>query len=302
MVIRRLAFLMLAIAWLMDCACVSLAEDLFPDKNLEAAVRQQVFEKRKSTDPLTAEDVKNVSTVIAKKSHIKSLQGLEACRSLALLDLEGNEIVDLAPLANLPRLQSLDLAGNQIQDVTPLGTLAALQYLRLERNQVCDIGPLAALERLNSLYLSHNQITDIGPVKGLKKLWSLYLDHNQICDLTPVAELKGLTTLAVRDNQVSDLGPLEQLRLSNFLFLERNKLENLDVLVRMAKADAEGDKRFAPFWRIYLAGNPLSDEAKEHQVAELTSIGGRVFLEDASRKEANAEEAAAGRGDSSAGK
>ena len=64
-----------------------------------------------------------------------------------------------------------------------------------------------------------------------------------------------------------------------FLFLGNNKVADLSVLVAMAKKDSEGEKRFAPFWRIYLAGNPLSDAAKNTQVPVLTSYGGRVTLD-----------------------
>ena len=34
----------------------ALAEDLFPDKNLEAAVRKYVFSKKQTTEPLSALD------------------------------------------------------------------------------------------------------------------------------------------------------------------------------------------------------------------------------------------------------
>jgi hypothetical protein len=48
--------------------------------------------------------------------------------------------------------------------------------------------------------------------------------------------------------------------------------------VKWAKADADKDKRFAPYLRLYLAGNPLSDDARTKQVPELKKIG--VRLED----------------------
>src|SRR4051812_3937421 len=81
------------------------ADDLFPDKNLEAAVRQQVFEKRNKPDPLVEADVVNISTVVGKGKKITSLAGLEKCKSLALLDLENNEIVDLEPIKELKLVQ-----------------------------------------------------------------------------------------------------------------------------------------------------------------------------------------------------
>src|SRR5436190_596909 len=57
------------------------ADDLFPDKNLEAVVRQQVFDKRNKPDPLVEADVVNVSTISGKGKKIANLQGLEKCKS-----------------------------------------------------------------------------------------------------------------------------------------------------------------------------------------------------------------------------
>ncbi|MEO8270613.1 MAG: hypothetical protein ABI557_12900, partial [Aureliella sp.] len=69
------------IAWAMLAGLAPLApaDDLFPDKGLEAAVRYEVFAKRYNQEPLTAEDVKNISKVEGKGKDIKSLQGLENC-------------------------------------------------------------------------------------------------------------------------------------------------------------------------------------------------------------------------------
>src|SRR4030095_12575111 len=91
------------------------ADDLFPDKNLEAVVRQNVFEKRNSLDPLVEADVVNISTIVGKGKNIASLQGLEKCKSLALLDLENNAISDLGPIKDLKQIHSLDLGNNKIQ-------------------------------------------------------------------------------------------------------------------------------------------------------------------------------------------
>lgn len=43
----------------------------------------------------------------------------------------------------------------------------------------------------------------------------------------------------------------------------------MTVLIEMAKADAAGEKRFSPFWRVYLSGNPLSEAARNNQLPEL---------------------------------
>lgn len=254
-------------------------EALFPDKALEAVVRQYVFEKRNNEMPLVEDDVKNISTIVGKNKGIKSLQGLEKCRSLALLDLAGNEIEDLTALKELTNLQSLDLSRNKIQDIQPLTDLTGLQYLHLAENLVADLAPLAKMANLRSLYLSNNKLQSIEPVSQLTKLWSLYLDGNPLADLKPVSTLHDLTSLDLRGCGISDLSPLSEMTELKYLILDNNNISDLSVLVAMAKKDFEGEKRFAPFLRIYLSGNPLSDEAKSTQIEQLKQFGCRVELQ-----------------------
>ena len=268
------------LAALAVCLIGSAAQaDLFPDKNLEAAVRQQVLAKRDKPEPLVAEDVANVSTVVGKGKAIKSLAGLEACKALASLELDNNEIADLAPLAQLKSLQLLSLANNKIASIAPLAELATLQYLNLSGNEVADLAPLAKLVSLNSLYLGKNKIADVTPVAGLKKLWSLYIDENQIADIKPLAALTGLSTFSAKGNQIADLAPLAEMKVRNLYFLDNNKIVDLAPLVALAKADAEQGKSLTPFWRIWLSGNPLSEAAKNEQVPALKQLGAKVELE-----------------------
>jgi internalin A len=256
------------------------ADDLFPDKSLESAVRRQVFAKRDSDEPLTEEDVRNISTVDGKRKGIRNLKGLEACMSLAALDLEENEVSDLSPISELKRLQTITLKKNKIEDLKPLAGLSSLQYLQLEDNAVTDVTPLEKLEALNSLYLSNNKIEDVKPLTGLKKLWSLYLDNNQVTDIEPLAKLTRLDSLHLAGNKISDITPLANLTDLKFLDLQNNQIADLSTLVAMAKKDREGDNRFALFWRLYLSGNPFSNDAKTKQMEQLKELGGRVDFEE----------------------
>jgi len=278
---------------------LTLADDLFPDKVLESAVRKHVFEKRNNKEPLTEKDVENISTVsykgftftldgkrVERKEKIKDLRGLEKCRSLRELDLEENEITDLTPIKDLKEIQSLTLAHNKITDIKPLEGLVKLQYLQLEYNQVKDISVVAKMENMKSLYLTNNQITDISPVANLTKMWSLYLGGNKIKDLSPIAKLKFLDTIGLEGNGLKDITPLSNLAPSRFLFLQDNELENLNVLIQMAKKDSEekdpAKRRYFPlFWNVYLNGNPLNDEAKTKQLAELKKYSNpeRIFFD-----------------------
>ena len=103
-----------------------MAEEIFSDKALEAAVRQEVFAKRHNAEPILADDVKNISRVIGKGKQIKSLEGLQHCKAIMEIDLENNAIADLTPLRELKMLQSVNLAGNQIESIEALAELTAL--------------------------------------------------------------------------------------------------------------------------------------------------------------------------------
>ena len=61
---------------------LAFCDDIIPDKNLEAVVRREVFDKRYNTEPITADDVKNISQVVGKGKGIKSLEGLQHCKAL----------------------------------------------------------------------------------------------------------------------------------------------------------------------------------------------------------------------------
>ena len=117
-------------------------QPIFTDAALQEAVRREVFEKRYNDEPITKEDVANISRVVGKGKGIKSLEGLQHCTALMLIDLEDNEISDLQPIAELKRLQSVTLAGNQIKNIKPLENLTAMQLLDLSGNQVEDLSAL----------------------------------------------------------------------------------------------------------------------------------------------------------------
>ena len=254
-----------------------MGEGIFPDKNLEKVVRRYVFEKRNNEEPITEKDVERISTIEGKGKGIKDLTGLEKCHSLALLNLENNEIADIKALAELDNLQSLNLAKNKIKDIGPLKKLVRLQLLDISHNEVADLKPLAKMDNMRSLYLSGNKITDIAPVAELKKIWSLYLDGNQIKDLSPTSKLKWLSSLRLKNTGITDLSALTELTELKFLHLEGNQIQDLTPLVAMAKKD-EKEQRFSPFWRIYLANNPLKD-GHEKQLEVLKKLGGRITME-----------------------
>lgn len=252
------------------------ADGPFPDKNLETAVRALIFDKKDPSKELTDEDLRKVFVLEAKGKGIKDLTGLEKCTNLQLINVAKNEVADLAPIKGLTNLQSLDVSGNKINDLKSLEALVGLQYLEISNNQIANVEPLGKLTKLSALYAASNKIDDIAPLGELKRLSSLDLAKNDVGDIAAVSKLGGLMLLKLSDNKIVDVSPIPKKNQLKMLFLERNKITDLSSLVTAAKEDSEGEKRFAPFLRLYLAGNPLSEAAKSQQLEALKAAGVRL--------------------------
>ncbi len=119
-----------------------VAQSIFPDKALEAAVRQEVFAKRYNEEPITVEDVKNISEVKAIGKGVENLEGLQHCVALQMVNFRNNKISNLGPMKDLKMLQQNFLNENAIESIEPLSGLTNVQYLELSKNKVVDLTPL----------------------------------------------------------------------------------------------------------------------------------------------------------------
>ncbi len=233
----------------------------FPDKNLEAAIREVLKHEPKNFE-LTDEKLLNVYILHAEGKGIKDLTGLEKCKNLAEIRLTKNQISDIKPLKDLINLQSLDLANNAIKDISPLANLKGLQYIELSGNQIEKLDALSGLTSLTALYLGGNAIKDISPLAPLSRLASLSLPKNQIHDIKALEKANKIENLDLCDNRIEDVGPLAKQTELKLLIIERNAIKDLKPLVAAAKADSAGPKRFAPYLHVYLDGNPVAEAAK----------------------------------------
>jgi Leucine-rich repeat (LRR) protein len=121
-----------------------------------------------------------------------------------------------------------------------------------------------------------NAIKDITPLAALTKLWTLSLGKNQIKNIGVLEKVTKLSVLDLKDNQVEDLAPLAKQTELKLLMIERNAIKDLKPLVDAAQADAAGPKRFAPYLRLYIAGNPLAEGTKSKQLEALKAAGIRI--------------------------
>jgi internalin A len=279
---RQLNGWIIAIICALAAAPIASAADIrIPDKNLEKVILGIL-----RSEKITAENLLKISVLHADRKDIADLSGLEHCANLLEIRLAHNRIKSVAPLAKCTKLQSVDLTDNSISDITPLEKLVKLQYLKLDDNSIESIEVVKGLKALTSIYLDHNKVTSLKPVSGLPKLQAIYAAGNQVSDIEPLKDVKWLASLDLSGNKVKDIRPLTGLTELRWTFLMKNEIEDVGPLVEMARKDADGDQRFAPFWRLYLADNPLNKASKSKHLGELKKIGVRLDMEYVRKKKA----------------
>ncbi len=226
---------------------------VFPDANLDAAVRQAID---KPGGDIHQSDLGNLTMLEAESSGISDITGLEFCINLMFLDLwdnnisditalsnltdlfilalEDNQISDITPLSGLTNLWLLLVGGNRISDISSLGNLTEMMLLFLDDNLIENIAPLSNFTGLGWLVLSDNRISDISPLGNLTGIEILFLDGNLIEDIAPLSNLTNLGQLLLGSNRISDISPLGNLTGMELLFLDGNLISDMEPLSNMA--------------------------------------------------------------------
>lgn len=129
-------------------------ESVVDDIYLEARIRYRLGYKEGAlnTDKLQMIDSLPAPGFHIKNYKTKSLEGIEYCKNLKLLNLALESITDLNPLSSLTDLENLDLNQNRtIEDISPISNLTNLKTLILYSNPIKDISALSNLTKLTEL-------------------------------------------------------------------------------------------------------------------------------------------------------
>ena len=185
-------------------AMVALSGNVLSVKAAEVRSENRTFADwcRQKAD-LSSETKHTVEVLLEKAGTTECDEADRELSSVTELDLTGNAIGDIKPLASLTNLTVLDLTGNAIGDIKPLASLTNLTELDLIDNVIGDIKPLASLTNLTELDLSGNVIGDIKPLASLTNLTELDLSGNEIGDIKPLASLTNLTELSLSGNVIA---------------------------------------------------------------------------------------------------
>ncbi len=209
---------LLPLAIIIGCAAPVPETVVFPDGNLEKAVRDAL--DKPADEAITPVELARLTELYATQQGITDLSGIEYCTNLTRVQLNFSQITDIAPLASLTNMNWLNVGINQINDISPLASLTNLTELKLHGNQISDLSPLSSLTNLTYLKLESNQISDLSPLSSLTNLAHIRLHDNQISDLSSLVENSGL-----------DKGDKLQITKNNLDLSEGSEdLENIRIL------------------------------------------------------------------------
>jgi Leucine-rich repeat (LRR) protein len=194
--------------------------DSIPDAALRALIRETL---NRPYGDIALTELVDVRRLRGHYRGIQDISGLQYMTNLSELDLTGNSVSDLTPLAALyaategAKLHHVYLAENLITDITPLAGMTRLETLDLTANQIQDVTPLYreyGLYGLTWLSLAGNQIQDVAGLRNLTELEFLALDQNRITDIAPLAANRGL---GLGDTILLQGNPLDEKSLTEFI-------------------------------------------------------------------------------------
>jgi len=128
---------------LSGCPFVGGGPAFIRDAALDSAVRAALG---KPLGLLSQADLLNVTEINGANLNIRTLDGIEGCRNLTVLDLRSNNVRSITPLQNLVNLRILDLGNNNVADITAISGLFLLEELTLSgpNMDIVDWSPLSA--------------------------------------------------------------------------------------------------------------------------------------------------------------
>ena len=207
-------------------ASVRAQEVSVPDPGLNAAIREAV---QKPSEPLTEQDLLNLTSLSAGGKSITNVAGLEAARNLRILDLDNNSITSFTIASVLTNLSILDLfhnhlAGFVLSNASPNFTIIDIGFNSLTQCSLPD-----GLTNLDTLFLEGNGLANFDLPAGLTKLTQLDLSGNSLTSFAVRADMMNLTTFLAFANQLTNLSLPANLRFLTGLDLDFNQLPNLDL-------------------------------------------------------------------------
>ena len=227
----------------------------FSDVRLENIIRDTIG---KNIGPIKISDVDEITKFSARVEGILNIDGLQYFKSLEELDLYGNRISDITPIANLTSLKKLNLGKNYNiltagsskangLDISPLKGLILLEELDLSDNMITNLEGVGYLPALTTLILKGNRVSDISVLSGCKSLVYVDLSYNYglnsdnseqgIVDLSPLYGISSIETLIAGYNLIENVSGIEVMENLSYLDLSGNFISEVAHINKLQKIE-----------------------------------------------------------------
>lgn len=148
--------------------------------------------------------------LIVDDNAIADLSPLTGLTRLRILAATFNQIGDLQPLSGVP-LTELQLWGNKVTSLAPIASCTGLTHLDVSYNNLASLAPVAGLTAMTRLNVEGNRITDLGPLRAMSSLTEVNANANLVRNVAPLAGLTKLYWVFLRNNSLHDLSALRSL-------------------------------------------------------------------------------------------
>ena len=186
------------------------------------------------------ENAENLTCLDLSGNTIRNLEPVATMVSLTELNLRHNAVanmdISLEQLSGLGRLEKLDISYNTVSDLRPLSSCLKLTWLDASNNALTTLDGLDNLSLLNHLAVDHNVLTDVSVIANCSELTSLSFSHNEVTGIAALSSLVKLETLDFSNNFVSSLPvwedgcALRNITGSNNLLTSIDNLKELDQI------------------------------------------------------------------------
>ena len=192
---------------------------MFTDTVLEELVRKAMGKPEGDITVAEAEAVTQLDLQMeggVSIARVADVSDLAQFSNLTNLNLNwalsnGDEAIDISPLAGLTKLESLYVCCCNIVDISALAGMTDMKDIWIWGNNIIDISALAGMTQMESIWMKGNQITDISALANMKNLVYLCMEDNQVTDLSPLTGLSKLTSVLLSGNPATDYSPLKDV-------------------------------------------------------------------------------------------
>ena len=255
--------------------------NIMADSEEKLVLKAEVIKKYLQNFDFTTdrESMQFLHLVLASK-RIEALNNsiLEA-KHVQFLDLQNNNVVDIALLAQFPNLVKLNVSKNKIKSIAVFSSEEAflnLKWLDVSNNKFTELALVKCpkleyvdlsynkLEKVSESWVGHptvrvlksvdNKFKSLQIFKDMPKLEELYLEANVLTSILGYETMPKLRVLHIRKNRLEkfeeELPPHEGLAIIN---MRGNKLQTLDQVERLYAT-------FPNLSDINILGNPVEKQ------------------------------------------